>query len=122
MTRDLLLSAGTPVRGRVVDAKGEPVSGADILAGGIELGQSSWSWGVQLPGPRVLAVSGEQRAYTIAVVTDLATVNKTAPDGEMLVYAVDRRSGEPRPEVLAALRRLLASTLPALNDALERGR
>ncbi|AEG56354.1 N-formylglutamate amidohydrolase [Sinorhizobium meliloti] len=31
-------------------------------------------------------------------------------------------TGEPRPEVLVALRRLLASTLPALIDALERGR
>lgn len=31
-------------------------------------------------------------------------------------------TGEPCPEVLVALRRLLASTLPALIDALERGR
>jgi uncharacterized protein YfaS (alpha-2-macroglobulin family) len=36
------------------------------------------------------------RAYTIAVVTDLTMVNKTTRDGQMLVYAVDRKSGEPR--------------------------
>lgn len=46
------------------------------------------------------AVNGDLRAYTIAVVTDLTTINKTSNsangDGQMLVYAVDRNSGEPR--------------------------
>lgn len=38
----------------------------------------------------------ELRAYTIAVVTDLTMISKVAEDGEVLVYAVDRRTGEPR--------------------------
>ncbi len=47
----------------------------------------------------VEAVNGDLRAYTIAVVTDLTTINKTTADGQMLIYAVDRRSGEPRDKV-----------------------
>lgn len=38
----------------------------------------------------------ELRAYTIAVVTDLTMISKVAAGGEVLVYAVDRRTGEPR--------------------------
>jgi uncharacterized protein YfaS (alpha-2-macroglobulin family) len=45
------------------------------------------------------AVNGELRAYTIMVVTDLTTINKTTRDGQMLVYVVDRKSGEPRGDV-----------------------
>src|SRR5215510_14349254 len=45
------------------------------------------------------AVNGDLRAYTIMVVTDLTMINKTTRDGQMLVYAVDRKSGEPRPDV-----------------------
>ena len=51
------------------------------------------------PGPGVYlveAVNGDLRAYTIAVVTDLTMINKTSDDGQMLVYVVDRKSGEPR--------------------------
>ena len=44
----------------------------------------------------VEAVSGELRAYTVVVVTDLALVEKASPGGDFLVYAVDRKSGEPR--------------------------
>jgi uncharacterized protein YfaS (alpha-2-macroglobulin family) len=47
----------------------------------------------------VEAVNGDLRAYTIAVVTDLTVLTKTAPSGELLVYAVDRKSGEPRPNL-----------------------
>ncbi len=47
----------------------------------------------------VEAVSGDLRAYTIAVVTDLTVVQKTTSDGHLLVYAVDRQSGEPRGSV-----------------------
>ncbi|NOT59707.1 MAG: hypothetical protein HOP19_05715, partial [Acidobacteria bacterium] len=46
----------------------------------------------------VEAVNDKLRAYTIAVVTDLATINKTADDGDMLVFSVDRKTGAPRPE------------------------
>ena len=44
----------------------------------------------------VEAIGGELRAYTIVVVTDLAMVEKLSPGGDLLVYAVDRKSGEPR--------------------------
>jgi alpha-2-macroglobulin len=46
----------------------------------------------------VEAVGGELRAYTIVVVTDLAMVEKASPNGDLLVYAVDRKTGEPRPD------------------------
>ena len=55
------------------------------------------SLGKREPGVYLVeAVNGDLRAYTIAVVTDLTMINKTAENGEMLVYAVDRKSGEPR--------------------------
>ena len=44
----------------------------------------------------VEAIGGELRAYTIVVVTDLAMVEKLSANGDLLVYAVDRKSGEPR--------------------------
>ncbi len=44
----------------------------------------------------VEAVEGDLRAYTVVVVTDLAMIEKTTHDGELMVYTVDRRSGEPR--------------------------
>jgi uncharacterized protein YfaS (alpha-2-macroglobulin family) len=44
----------------------------------------------------VEAVAGELRAYTVVVVTDLALVEKASPNGELLVYAVDRKRGEPQ--------------------------
>ncbi|HEU5131791.1 MAG TPA: MG2 domain-containing protein, partial [Pyrinomonadaceae bacterium] len=44
----------------------------------------------------VEAVGANLRAYTVVVVTDLATVEKASGNGELLVYAVDRRTGEPR--------------------------
>jgi uncharacterized protein YfaS (alpha-2-macroglobulin family) len=47
----------------------------------------------------VEAVKGDQRAYTIAVITDMTMINKTTEDGEVLIYTVDRRSGEPQDKV-----------------------
>ena len=44
----------------------------------------------------VEAIGGELRAYTIVVVTDLAMVEKLTASGDLLVYAVDRKSGQPR--------------------------
>ncbi len=44
----------------------------------------------------VEAVGGDLRAYTVVVVTDLAMVEKTTRDGELVVYTVDRKTGEPR--------------------------
>lgn len=45
----------------------------------------------------VEAAGGDLRAYTVVVVTDLAMVQKTSRDGELAVYTVDRKTGEPRP-------------------------
>ena len=44
----------------------------------------------------VEAVGANLRAYTVVVVTDLAMVEKASGNGELLVYAVDRKTGEPR--------------------------
>src|SRR5262245_12831206 len=56
--------------------------------------------GKREPGVYLIeAVNGDLRAYTVMVVTDLTMINKTTRDGQMLVYAVDRKSGEPRPDV-----------------------
>ena len=44
----------------------------------------------------VEAVGGDLRAYTVVVVTDLAMVEKASGNGDLLVYAVDRKTGEPR--------------------------
>jgi len=51
------------------------------------------------------AVNGDLRAYTVALVSDLSLINKTAPSGEMLVFAVDRKSGEPREGVQVEISR-----------------
>ncbi|HEV7889201.1 MAG TPA: MG2 domain-containing protein [Pyrinomonadaceae bacterium] len=58
------------------------------------------SLGKREPGVYLVeAVNGDLKAYGIVVVTDLATVQKTSSDGSMLVYAVERNSGTPRPNV-----------------------
>ena len=44
----------------------------------------------------VEAVGGNLRAYTVVVITDLAMVEKASGNGDLLVYAVDRKTGEPR--------------------------
>jgi uncharacterized protein YfaS (alpha-2-macroglobulin family) len=44
----------------------------------------------------VEAVNGDLRAYTIAIITDMTMISKTTGDGDTLIYAVDRKSGEPR--------------------------
>src|SRR2546430_16682673 len=57
----------------------------------------SISLGKREPGVYLVeAVNGDLRAFGIVIVTDLATVQKTSPDGSMLVYAVERTSGQPR--------------------------
>jgi alpha-2-macroglobulin len=54
-------------------------------------------FGKQEPGVYLVeAVGGELRAYTVVVITDLAMVEKASASGELLVYAVDRKTGEPR--------------------------
>ena len=51
----------------------------------------------------VEAVGGDLRAYTVVVVTDLALVEKATPNGDFLVYAADRKSGEPRADTRVEL-------------------
>jgi uncharacterized protein YfaS (alpha-2-macroglobulin family) len=46
----------------------------------------------------VEAVHTDLRAYTVVVVTDLTLVQKASPNGDLLVYAVDRKTGEPQPD------------------------
>ena len=54
--------------------------------------------GKRAPGVYLVeAVENDLRAYTVVVVTDLTMIDKTSRDGELLVYAVDRKTGEPRP-------------------------
>ncbi len=54
--------------------------------------------GKRTPGVYLVeAVENDLRAYTVVVVTDLTMIDKTTRDGELLVYTVDRKTGEPRP-------------------------
>ncbi len=55
------------------------------------------SLGRREPGVYLIeAINGGLRAYCIAMVTDLTLVQKTTSDGQLLVYAVDRKTGAPR--------------------------
>ena len=45
----------------------------------------------------VEAVENDLRAYTVVVISDLTMIDKTTRDGELLIYTVDRKTGEPRP-------------------------
>ena len=54
--------------------------------------------GKRTPGVYLVeAVENDLRAYTVVVVTDLTMIDKTTRDGELLIYTVDRKTGEPRP-------------------------
>jgi hypothetical protein len=54
--------------------------------------------GKRTPGVYLIeAVENDLRAYTVVVVTDLTMIDKTTRDGELLIYTVDRKTGEPRP-------------------------
>jgi alpha-2-macroglobulin len=43
----------------------------------------------------VEAVNGEQRAYSLAIVTNLTMIEKTNKHGQVLIYIVDRKTGAP---------------------------
>lgn len=58
------------------------------------------SLGRREPGVYLIeGVHADLRAYSVALVTDLTMVQKTTRDGQVLVYAVDRKSGQPRSDV-----------------------
>ncbi|HKO98160.1 MAG TPA: MG2 domain-containing protein [Pyrinomonadaceae bacterium] len=40
--------------------------------------------------------ANDLRAYTVVVVTDLTMIDKTTRDGDLIIYAVDRKTGQPR--------------------------
>lgn len=47
----------------------------------------------------VEAVNGDLRAFTLLVVSDLALITKSTTNKELMVYAVDRKTGAPRENV-----------------------
>ncbi|HEU4711177.1 MAG TPA: MG2 domain-containing protein [Pyrinomonadaceae bacterium] len=51
----------------------------------------------------VEAVAQDLRAYTVVVVTDLAMVEKSSPNGELVVFAVNRITGEPQADTRVAV-------------------
>src|SRR6266496_1680882 len=54
------------------------------------------SLGHREPGVYLIeGVNGGQRAYSLAIVTNLTMVQKTTKDGQVLVYVVDRKTGAP---------------------------
>lgn len=58
------------------------------------------SLGKREPGVYLVeAVGGDLRAYCVAMVTDLTMVQKTTSDGQLLIYAADRKTGAPRENV-----------------------
>ncbi|HEX8294063.1 MAG TPA: MG2 domain-containing protein, partial [Pyrinomonadaceae bacterium] len=64
----------------------------------------------------VEAVNGELRAFGILIVSDLATVQKTSKDGSMLVYAVERKTGQPREGVQVQVIRKKADVKAGATD------
>ncbi|HWS53040.1 MAG TPA: MG2 domain-containing protein [Pyrinomonadaceae bacterium] len=80
--------------------------------------QRTISLGRREPGVYLVeAVGGDLRAFGIVVVTDILTVQKTAPDGSMYVYAVDRRTGAPREGVRVLVARGKQDAAAGTTDA-----
>src|SRR5215204_4117354 len=75
------------------------------------------SFGKREPGVYLVeAVHDELRAFGILIVTDIATVQKTARDGSMLVYAVERKTGQPREGVQVVVVRKRADITSGATD------
>jgi hypothetical protein len=75
------------------------------------------SLGRREPGVYLVeAVHGELRAFGILIVTDIATVQKTARDGSMLVYAIERKTGQPREGVQVQVIRKRADVTTGATD------
>jgi hypothetical protein len=80
--------------------------------------QRTISLGRREPGVYLVeAVHQDLRAFGIVIVTDIATVQKTSPDGAMLVYAVDRKTGAPREGVRVLVARGKEDVAAAATDA-----
>ncbi|HEX8283632.1 MAG TPA: MG2 domain-containing protein [Pyrinomonadaceae bacterium] len=75
------------------------------------------SLGKRDPGVYLVeAVDGDLRAFGILIVTDIATVQKTSRDGQMLVYAVERKTGQPREGVKVLVVRKRADLVSGVTD------
>ncbi|HYE15591.1 MAG TPA: MG2 domain-containing protein [Pyrinomonadaceae bacterium] len=75
------------------------------------------SLGRREPGVYLIeAVNGDLRAFGVTIVTDIATVQKTSPDGSMLVYAVERKSGAPREGVRVEVLRAKQPVVSGVTD------
>jgi hypothetical protein len=75
------------------------------------------SLGKREPGVYLVeAVHDDLRAFGILIVTDLATVQKTSKDGSMLVYAVERKTGQPREGVAVQVIRKKADVTKGATD------
>ena len=75
------------------------------------------SLGRREPGVYLVeAVHNDLRAFGILIVTDLATVQKTSRDGSMLVYAVERKTGQPREGVQVQVIRKKADLVKGATD------
>jgi protocatechuate 3,4-dioxygenase beta subunit len=88
LVKDLELDRGLEVSGRVVDAAGAPVEGAEIRATGRGL-DVGWSWDVVPPDPTALARSGPDGRFT---------AQGLAPRSEWSLHAKKKGFlGEPSP-------------------------
>src|SRR5215213_2482857 len=75
------------------------------------------SLGKREPGVYLVeAVHDDLRAFGILIVTDIATVQKTSRDGSMLVYAVERKTGQPREGVKVLVVRKRADLTSGATD------
>ena len=69
----------------------------NLSAAETEYDGRSISLGRREPGVYLVeAVNGDLRAYCVAIVTELAMVQKMTGDGQLLTYIVDRQTGAPR--------------------------
>jgi alpha-2-macroglobulin len=75
------------------------------------------SLGHRDPGVYLIeAVNGDQRAYSLAIVTNLTMVEKTTKDGQVLVYVVDRKTGAPHENVSVEISRSKQSLATGTTD------
>ncbi len=75
------------------------------------------SLGHREPGVYLVeAVNGNQRAYSVAVVTNLTMIEKTTKDGQVLVYVVDRKSGAPHEGVAVEVTRSKETLVKGTTD------
>src|SRR4029453_13650194 len=65
----------------------------------------------------VEAVNDNLRAYTVVVVTNLALVEKSSPNGELLFYAVNRATGEPQPDTKVSVLKARNSVVTGTTNA-----